>query len=165
MNRNLKISIAVSGVIIAFLVLSTVTASQRAPNTPLYTFRIEQTSCRMNFSSTSMNSFAYDTRNGCTLNFGFVTDSGVIRVFGGAGTCWRYPDCYSYAISCETCFHYTCYSCRYTCPPLCQREPEKRTCSIANPCRGIPLDRIGNSARREDCGIEAKNGMEESFIA
>ena len=46
-----------------------------------------------------------------------------------------------------------------------KREPEKRTCSIANPCRGISLDRIENSARREDCGIEAKKGMEESCIA
>ena len=101
MNRNLKISIAVIGVAFSALLVSVVSASPRTSNTPFYTFRIEQASCKMSFLPTSMNTFTYSTRNGCTLNPKFVTDNSVVRVF----------DVDTYISTCQC----TCYvTCEYT---------------------------------------------------
>lgn len=80
MNRK-KVSIAVVSTAVAFLAVTCVTASRQTLNTPLYTFRIEQASSGMSFLSTAVNEFSYNTRDGYTLNWGFVIDRRPISLF------------------------------------------------------------------------------------
>ena len=67
MNRK-RMSIAVLIVGIAILAATFVTASSWTFPTPLYTFRMEQASSKMNFLPSAMNDFVYSTEKGCTLN-------------------------------------------------------------------------------------------------
>ena len=60
--------IAVIGAALA-LAVTCVTASTSLCNTPLYTFRIEQASSKMNFLPTAMNEFTSTTEKGYNLTY------------------------------------------------------------------------------------------------
>jgi hypothetical protein len=59
-SMNKKLLIAAAGAAIALLAV-TVTASPWSSNTPLYTYRMEQVSSKMNFLPTEQSIFAYTT--------------------------------------------------------------------------------------------------------
>ena len=80
MNRK-KVSIAVVSTAVVVLAVTCVTASHQTLNTPLYTFRIEQASSEMNFLPTAVSEFTYNTRDGYTVNWEFVSDDRVEGVF------------------------------------------------------------------------------------
>lgn len=62
--------IAVISVAIASLVITYVAASTGTSYTPLYTFRMEQASSKMNFLPTEVNEFIYGAEKGHTLGPG-----------------------------------------------------------------------------------------------
>ena len=113
MNRIQKrVSIAVISVSIMSLALACVTASPPTSNTPLYTFRMEQASSESNFLPTAVNEFTYNTKNGYTLNWGFVTDGSFpYNGSGGVFELW-YPTQYWREHTCSkyqgTCIGLTC---------------------------------------------------------
>lgn len=112
MNRIQKrVSIAVVSVSIMSLALACVTASPPTSNTPLYTFRMEQASSESNFLPTAANEFTYNTKNGYTLSWGFVTDgsfpyngSGGVFELGYPSLDW-WDTCNKYQ---GTCYGLTC---------------------------------------------------------
>ncbi|MBU7017369.1 MAG: hypothetical protein HXS44_07650 [Theionarchaea archaeon] len=125
MNR--KIVIAAIGVIMVFLVVTYATASFSV-NTPLYRYRMEQSSSKMNFLPTALSTFAYTAEKGYQVKCdvlgsvgddGDGTDSVVITCQTTGYTCL--PTCES---SCpDTCWP-TCpdtcwYTCDYTCDITC----------------------------------------------
>lgn len=98
-----KISLAVICIAIALLAVTAVIAESWITNdTPLYTFRMEQTSNKMNFLPTSVNEFIYTTEKGYTLNY----DNMDCRNGGN-----------SLGILADTRCDFTCkHSCGSTCP-------------------------------------------------
>lgn len=73
MNRMQKrVLTAVVSVSMVSLALACVTASPSISTTPLYRYRMEQTSSKMSFLPTEMNNFTYTTEIGYTLNCGDV---------------------------------------------------------------------------------------------
>jgi hypothetical protein len=65
MDKMQKIAITKTAVIIAFLAVAAVTAKPSSPSTPLYTFRMEQASSKMNFLSTEVKEFLYLQEHHC----------------------------------------------------------------------------------------------------
>lgn len=73
MNRIQKrVLTAIVSVSMVSLALACVTASPSISTTPLYRYRMEQTSSKMSFLPTEMNEFTYTTEIGYTLNCGDV---------------------------------------------------------------------------------------------
>lgn len=136
MNRR-KILVAVVSVC-AVLVANTVIASSQISNTPLFTFRMEQASNRMNFLPTAVNGFTYTTENGCTLNNAVGHSGEPLEVTVGKtceGTCVE-PTCPN------TCLH-TCAgnpTCSNTCPNTCGSTCDtcEQTCDTCDDtCVGV----------------------------
>jgi hypothetical protein len=104
------------------LVMSTVAASPRESDTPLYTVRMEQVSSAMNFLPTEKNSFTYTTESGYTLEYNSAQDVYGMQYLYYQVTNHMYYTCLGLTciLSCyqeQTCFVYeTClYTCNYTC--------------------------------------------------
>ena len=118
-----------------------VTYATAAPslNTPLYTYRMEQSSSKMHFLPTDINCYTYTAEKGyhihdniCDIaNKGGGIDS-VINTCNGTGyTCNGEPTCHSSCpdtcretcpgwFTCwETCYEPTCETCSITCDPGC----------------------------------------------
>jgi hypothetical protein len=114
---NKKLLIAAAGAAIALLAV-TVTASPWSSNTPLYTYRMEQVSSKMNFLPTEQSIFAYTTEKGCTLDY-TVLGSGHIQP--------------AEKLTTRTCEGETCSStcpntCVDTCPNTCSGATCPNTC-------------------------------------
>jgi hypothetical protein len=118
MDGKKKMLIAVISIAIVSLAITTVTASLSTSNTPLYTFRMEQSSSKMNFLPTEMNTFTYTTENGYGLNYDIL------------GCCGAEPLIMTYQYTCE--FYPTCETCN-TCS----------TCSTCSTCGGWTCDPTG----------------------
>lgn len=110
---------AMSGMIIVFLAVTAVAASSRPLNTPLYKFRIEQASYRMNFLPTERNTFAYTTEKGFKLDY---------DVFGEY-CCGENPLASEYTCD-PPCTFDTCEqtSCGETCQNTCAGASCRLTC-------------------------------------
>ena len=114
MNKKLLIA---AGAAIALLAV-TVTASPWSSNTPLYTYRMEQVSSKMNFLPTEQSIFAYTTEKGCTVDY-TVLGSGHIqpaeklttRTCEGETCEDTCPNTCSGATCPNTCDQYTCEVC------------------------------------------------------
>jgi len=78
MNRNLRISAVVIGMAVLIFLASAAMASQQVTDTPLYTYRIEQASSKMNFLVTERNVYSYTTESGYELNYGTIRGWGFI---------------------------------------------------------------------------------------
>lgn len=116
-----KISLAVTSVAAVLLVATTVTASPSRTNTPLFTFRMEQSSSKMSFLPTELNTFAYTTENGYRLNYDILECCGadpLIMTF--QYTCEFYN-------TCDTCMS----TCLFTCNPTCTSP---HTCKYGGTC-------------------------------
>ena len=131
MNKSQKVFLAVVSIAI-LCATATVTASSKISGTPLYTFRMEQVSSKMNFLPTAMNEVVYTARNGYTLDcgiFGGYCDVGPFKVPAG-GTCSEtcpetcedtcpltrcLPCNDTYGDTCPN----TCETCPLTCPATC----------------------------------------------
>ncbi|MBU7025511.1 MAG: hypothetical protein HXS48_01115 [Theionarchaea archaeon] len=137
MDRKMMVIAAIS-VAVASLAITAVTASPWASDTPLYTFRMEQASSKMNFLPTEMNQFTYTAENGYTLDYEVVgycsdvkpLDTGVWTCYYstcGGPTCWLTcpASCYG------TCNDPTCGSTCVTCPWTCGGSCD--TC-VTKPC-------------------------------
>lgn len=123
------------------VVLFAVTAVTAVPslNTPLYTYRMEQTSNKMNFLPYKLNTYMYITEKGYYVNYGgfkITSDGGgtdsVINTCSGTGhTCNGAETCYS---TCPYTCWITCWNtCLETCPHTCWEtcyEPTCETCFI-----------------------------------
>ena len=134
---NKKVATAAIGVIVVFLVVTYVTASPSV-NTPLYRYRMEQSSSKMNFLPTTFNTFVYTVEKGYEVRLDVLGGNGGIgdinsviytcQTTGGTcvstcesscpDTCW--PTCphscwYTCAHTCDI----TCSTCDVTCFPGC----------------------------------------------
>lgn len=137
-----KLSYAVIGITIAFLVAATVAASPWiSSNTPLYTYRMEQASSEMDFLPTEKNDFTYTTEGGYNLNYdvlGCCDDQNPLI------QTWQYTcEFYETCDTCSTCS--TCSTCPATCPNTCQNTCPytcwntcpvtcRNTCETCAPC-------------------------------
>ncbi len=111
-------SIAAMGVVVALVAVMFATASSLMADTPLFTLRMEQASSKMNFLSTAMNGFTYNTRNGFTLNSCALGYCGGVVLLGTDATC--HPTCDTCASTCpDTCFSTCPDTCINTCPNTC----------------------------------------------
>jgi hypothetical protein len=126
MDKKLTATIFITAVLLAV----SVTASSSV-DTPLFIYRMEQSSIKMHFLPTTMNTYIYTTEKGYYVNydgFGIVNDGGgtdsVINTCGQGQTCDGGPTCQ------ETCW-YTCVetSCQPTCPATCI-QPTCETCDV-----------------------------------
>lgn len=110
MNKQKKV-FAVVSIAVALCAITAVIASPKISGTPLYTFRMEQVSSRMNFLPTVVNDIIYTAENGYILNYDvsgrYDVDFSKAVV---AGTCS--PTCP------DTCPN-TCGTCHLTCPDTC----------------------------------------------
>jgi hypothetical protein len=119
---NKKIVTAAIGVFMVFLAVTYATASPSV-NTPLYRYRMEQSSSKMNFLPTAFNTFAYTAEKGYHMECDVLgsnnrdgdTDSMVIVCQTTGGTC--VPTCES---SCpDTCWPTCPATCWFTCAHTC----------------------------------------------
>lgn len=113
---------------VSLTITAVMASSWTTPNTPLYTYRMEQESSNMHFLPTSMNEFTYAAENGYILNYnvqGYVGET----LSSTQTTCYNTLNCCftkSPAITCpgtcdSTCPH-TCDdpTCPDTCPVTCE---------------------------------------------
>jgi hypothetical protein len=116
-------TIAVVSVALTLLAVTFVTATSMIQSTtPLYTFRMEQQSSKMNFLSTERNQFTYTIEPGCILNVGLAGEycSGIHPLDTGVWTCYG-----------STCGGDTCI---LTCPESCYGTCNDPTCqATCNP--------------------------------
>lgn len=135
-----KMLVAVIGISAALLAATCVTASSWTFNTPLYTFRMEQASNKMNFLPTEMNTFTYITEKGHDLIYAtgcsgcgdaepllpetcstcsqhYCDEPTLCGTCGTCGTCWS--TC-PYTCDGDTCDETSCQNtCESTCPYTC----------------------------------------------
>ncbi len=114
MNGKRKMLTAVVSVC-AVLAVSTVIASSHVSDTPLFMYRMEQASSKMNFLPTAVNEFVYTAENGVTLGYNNPGNSGIPLEVTVGKTCEG------------TCIEPTC---PHTCPNTCAGNP---TCSSTCP--------------------------------
>ncbi len=136
MNKR-KMSLALIGVVAVSLAVVFATAGSLMADTPLYIFRMEQASSKMNFLPTTVNGFAYNTENGYTVGYNVGKYSGGAGLLGTDATC--HPTCEGWTCdptSCQNTCDDTCpATCPYTCPATCPS-----TCST---CGGWTCDPTG----------------------
>jgi len=119
MDRN-RVVVAATAITIFFAIACT-TASNWTSHSPLYTFRMEQASNRMNFFPAERNDFVYTTGEGYELNCDVTLISGespqiesvVICTFNcptEAATCADPTECFINTCK-ETQCDRTCYAC------------------------------------------------------
>jgi len=118
MDRK-QMSVVVVSVTLVLLAVTTVTASSWTSHTPLYTFRMEQASNKMNFLYTEVNDFTYTADNEYKLSYDALECCDVKPL----GTCPNTQCAYTCPVTmCETTYcEATCEeSCRFTsCPTEC----------------------------------------------
>ncbi len=147
MNKNSKITLAVTGMVLVLLAVTCVSASPWRSSTPLYTFRMEQASSKMNFLPTGMNAFTYTTQGGYDLNYkaagccigAEIMITGVTCYDSCGGTC-EYT-CWDTCVS--TCPN-TCVS---TCPNTCVSTCPNTCVSTCNTCSYTCWDTCGLTCR------------------
>ncbi|MBU7027737.1 MAG: hypothetical protein HXS48_12445 [Theionarchaea archaeon] len=122
MKKTQKIVIGVS-VVVASFAMAAVTASLRTQNTPLYIYRMEQASSKMNFLPTEMNSFTYKTEKGYTLDYNIPK--------GYGGNAEPVGGCTLHATTCVN-------TCPDTCPWTCQETCNGWTCDDTSCQPGCP---------------------------
>lgn len=145
MDTTRKWILAVISIVTVSLAV-TVTANF-VPNTPLYTYRMEQASSQMNFLPTEINNFAYTTVTGSTLNYE-ITRYCYVNPLEEPTVPVTCPEtceetcstCYSTCegSTCEGTCYSTCPNTCATCEPTCE-EPScwntcSSTCSTCKPC-------------------------------
>jgi hypothetical protein len=117
---NKKMSLALIGVVAVSLAVVFATAGSLMADTPLYIFRMEQHSSKMNFSPAAVNGFTYDTEEGYTMNYTVTNYSGA-ALLGTDATC--FPTCQGWtcdATGCQNTCNDTCPdTCSSTCPSTC----------------------------------------------
>lgn len=125
MNRRQKLT-AVMSVAVVSLAITCVTASPWTANTPLYTFRMEQASNKMNFLPTAVNGFIYSTEKGYALNYDAAGYCGATP-YGTYDTC---GECTTIEITCWSCW----YTCLNTCPNTCENTCVSTCGTCAQTC-------------------------------
>lgn len=116
-------SIAVVSVVVVSCVVPFAAANSLLTNTPLYTYRMEQASSRMNFLPIEKNSFTYAADGGYILNHEVLRCCGGVSPLMTEGSTCN-PTCDEK--TCITCL--TCASCF-----LCETSETCDTCSTCNP--------------------------------
>jgi hypothetical protein len=134
-QTNKKILMA-TGVIIA-LVVVTYAAAAPSINTPLYRYRMEQSSSKMKFLPTSVNEFVYTAEEGWELNqcfsenctaSGYGTDThNILCPCTTTPTCSPQTNCYTCPITCLD-------SCPDTCRETCNGAATCDTCVTCSTC-------------------------------
>lgn len=115
-----RISILVASAVLVFLTVACVASSSWVSITPLYTYRMEQVSSRMNFLPTEVNTFAYTAENKYTLDHYVSGNYGDVKPL----------ECSYYLTTCaDTCIH----TCNPTCddPLTCKWSTCKFPCLLA----------------------------------
>lgn len=136
--KRKKVWITVASGAFMLLAVAVATAASSPSSTPLYTYRMEQTSYEMNFLPTEVSSFTYAAENGYTLNYDVPMYCGSVTPLMTEGsTCNPTCDiktCIS-CLTCDTCFHCvtvdpTCdeNTCQYTCGGTCDYTCSGWTC-------------------------------------
>jgi hypothetical protein len=133
MDRK-RMSLTVISTAVMFLAITFITANSSTSNAPLYAFRMEQMSDRMNFLPTERNNFAYTAEKGYNLDYDVLGCCIGVEPLGTwpGGTCWIdtcpntcWPNTCSETCStcegplckptvgntCWTCPNYTCHAC------------------------------------------------------
>jgi hypothetical protein len=141
MDRRLALIVMVSTAL-AVLTVTAATATPGVSGTPLYAYRMEQASSKMNFLSTEMANFTYIAEKGYVLSYdatGFCNPEPLAPTGEEMETCW--PQCTTNEITwcqytCEdTCFMSTCQ--QNTCSQTCYTCPEdtcNNTCTSPYTC-------------------------------
>jgi hypothetical protein len=120
-----KMSLVVMSILAVSAAMTFVAASSSASNTPLYTYRMEQTSSKMNFLPTAMNPFAYTTEKGYQLNIDIAGCCSISNQPSTEEETCETCDPGEYTCSSHTCWStcllvHTCQStCWHTCPNTC----------------------------------------------
>lgn len=124
MDKKLTATVGITAVLLAV----SVTASSSV-NTPLFMYRMEQSSNKMNFLPTTVNTYVYTTEKGYYVDYdGFkiVNDGGgtysVINTCDTGHTCDGAPTCL------ETCWNTCAETCHHTCWVTCLGP----TCETSN---------------------------------
>ncbi len=120
--------IVTAGIALALCVATCITASSQT-TTPLYTYRMEQVSSKMNFLPTERTTFTYTTEKGSALN----CDVSPCGDKTPLSTLWQTcaPTCLTVCPdtcdTCDTCVTFqgiaTCASCKPTCQLTCDTCP------------------------------------------
>ena len=126
MDRK-KVFIAASAACVILAVMC-VTATPRL-STPLYTYRMEQASSKMNFLPTEKSIFAYTTEKGYSLN---CNASFCDR--GHPNMSDTYEECTTIEITCITCPGTCTDTCWPTCTNTCQTCPATCPGTCKNTC-------------------------------
>ena len=130
MNRIKKRALtALIGVAVISLVITSVAASPKiSGNTPLYAFRMEQASSKMNFLPTAVNGFVYTAEEGYNFNYSATGCCGDVKPLDTSDAT---PTCAltCYPTSC-TCWQTCPYTCAATCPVTCDDPTCPNTCPV-----------------------------------
>ncbi|KYK30243.1 MAG: hypothetical protein HXS48_10710 [Theionarchaea archaeon] len=102
MNRKHMMSISVVSIAIAGCVIAVVSASVSESSTPLYMYRMEQMSNKMNFLPTEMNDFAYTAEEGYILSYD-ISGYGAGGAVPAGDISWGILTCNTCNISCSGC--------------------------------------------------------------
>jgi len=117
--------VAIVSVTAVSLTIIAVTASSSISNTPLYTFRMEQASSKLNFLPVPLNEFTYTTEKGYDLHEDVKGSSSILAPPSTAEETCETCDPGEYTCSNQTCWNtcllvHTCQStCWNTCPNTC----------------------------------------------
>lgn len=131
MDRKLAL-IVVASTAFAVLTVATVTATPWISDTPLYAYRMEQASSKMNFLPTQVATFTYNAEKGYTLSYeaaGFCSAEPLAPTGEEIETCW--PECTTNEYTCPNTCEWTCFmsTCPVnTCSQTCYTCPEN-TCN------------------------------------
>ena len=115
MDGKQKLLIGAVGVALGLLLVACVTASSCRSGTPLFTFRMEQASNKMNFLPTAVNGFVYSTEKGYTVHYSAAGygDAQPLKPPTEVPTC-------PYTCDDDTCEETCPYTCWSTCPSTCE---------------------------------------------
>jgi hypothetical protein len=157
MNVSKKVSIPLVSAVLVFIMVAAVMASSWTAYSPLYNLRMEQASAKMNFLPTAVNSFAYDTSKGFTLNH---TVSG--------GQCEAVP-LFTWAYTCnvedETCGYYTCLNtCPATCPITCSTCPATCLSTCPATCSTCPATCPATCSTCDTCASTCPDTCKKTCI-
>lgn len=127
---NKKTGIAALAVVAVALVMVFAAAGSSMAQSPLYTFRMEQHSSKMNFSPNATNGFSYTAENGYTIGQGALGYCNGARLLGTDATC--HPTCDGWTCDQTGCQNTCDNTCPNTCPVTCPA-----TCpSTCSTCEG-----------------------------
>ena len=132
MKRNLQLQ--TFGIMVILAATTLVTATSSTFNAPLYTYRMEQVSNRMNFLCTEMNRFSFEARDGFTVNCN-------VQAVTSAQPLSTDETCEGYS-----CFHTMCYetceelSCMESCVPTCIPTEDDTCMTLCYTCSGYTCD-------------------------